>query len=235
MTPTGGRIWLSAESEGDQAVIRVRDSGLGISADLKNRIFDLFTQGARTLDRAEGGLGIGLTLVERLTALHGGSVDVESPGQNQGSEFIVRLPLAPPPADAKPDRESAPAPGAARVARRVLVVDDNRDATETMAMLLGIWGHDTRSAHDGPSALGIAQEFQPEVILLDIGLPGMDGFEVARRVHSLPGLRNTVLIAMTGYGQEEDRARSRAAGFARHLVKPADPTTLKKMLESLPS
>ena len=109
-TPTGGRIWLSAESEGDQAVIRVRDSGLGISADLKNRIFDLFTQGARTLDRAEGGLGIGLTLVERLTALHGGSVDVESPGQNQGSEFIVRLPLAPPPADAKPDRESAPAP-----------------------------------------------------------------------------------------------------------------------------
>jgi len=234
-TPTGGRIWLSAESEGDQAVIRVRDSGLGISAELKNRIFDLFTQGARTLDRAEGGLGIGLTLVERLTALHGGSVDVESPGQNQGSEFIVRLPLAPPPDDAKPDRESAPAPAAARVARRVLVVDDNRDATETMAMLLGVWGHDTRSAHDGPSALGIAQEFQPEVILLDIGLPGMDGFEVARRVHSLPGLRNTVLIAMTGYGQEEDRARSRAAGFARHLVKPADPMTLKKMLESLPS
>ena len=128
-----------------------------------------------------------------------------------------------------------PAPGAARVARRVLVVDDNRDATETMAMLLGIWGHDTRSAHDGPSALGIAQEFQPEVILLDIGLPGMDGFEVARRVHSLPGPAEHRADRDDGYGQEEDRACSRAAGFARHLVKPADPTTLKKMLESLPS
>ncbi|HYJ31892.1 MAG TPA: PAS domain S-box protein [Candidatus Binatia bacterium] len=233
-TPAGGNIWLSGALEAGRAVIRVRDSGVGISADLKTRIFDLFTQGARTLDRSDGGLGIGLTLVERLAALHGGTVEVVSAGANQGSEFIVRLPSAATP------REAPSAPGAAgsaasrAVRRRVLVVDDNRDSTETMSMLLGVWGHDTRSANDGPSALTIAAAFQPEVVLLDIGLPGMDGYEVARRMHELPGLRSTVLIAMTGYGQEEDRLRSRSAGFARHLVKPADPGALRQLLEALP-
>jgi CheY-like chemotaxis protein len=232
-TPSGGRIWLSGEMEEGRAVIRVRDTGVGISPELKTRIFDLFTQGTRTLDRADGGLGIGLTLVERLAALHGGTVEVLSGGANQGSEFIVRLPAAPAPRETPKQREGGDTTSA-RARRRVLVVDDNRDSTETMSMLLGVWGHDTRSAHDGPAALGIAAEFQPEVVLLDIGLPGMDGYEVARRIHDLPGLRNAVLIAMTGYGQEEDRMRSHSAGFARHLVKPADPGALRQLLEALP-
>ena len=148
------------------------------------------------------------------------------------SGMLPCLVMAAPPAGA-PAREEALAPNAA-VRRRVLVVDDNRDATDSMAMLLSVWGHDTRIANDGPSALGLAAEFQPEVVILDIGLPGMDGYEVARRMHEMPGLRGTVLVAMTGYGQEEDRMRSKAAGFARHVVKPADPGALRAMLESLP-
>ena len=232
-TPERGRIWLSANLEQGLAVIRVRDSGVGIHPDLRSKIFDLFMQGTRTLDRSEGGLGIGLTLVERLVALHGGSVEANSEGHNKGSEFVVRLPaVAAPRSDA-----SGAAPGAGpvtRVRRRVLVVDDNRDSTESMEMLLKAWGHNVRSAHDGVEALDMAAEFQPEVVLLDIGLPGMDGYEVARRMHAMPGLRNTVLIAMTGYSQEEDRMRSREAGFARHLVKPADPGALRMLLEALP-
>ncbi len=232
-TPERGRIWLSANLEQGLAVIRVRDSGVGIHPDLRSKIFDLFMQGTRTLDRSEGGLGIGLTLVERLVALHGGSVEANSEGHNKGSEFVVRLPaVAAPRSDA-----SGAAPGAGpvtRVRRRVLVVDDNRDSTESMEMLLKAWGHNARSARDGVEALDMAAEFQPEVVLLDIGLPGMDGYEVARRMHAMPGLRNTVLIAMTGYSQEEDRMRSREAGFARHLVKPADPGALRMLLEALP-
>ncbi len=232
-TPERGRIWLSANLEQGLAVIRVRDSGVGIHPDLRSKIFDLFMQGTRTLDRSEGGLGIGLTLVERLVALHGGSVEANSEGHNKGSEFVVRLPaVAAPRSDA-----SGAAPGAGpvtRVRRRVLVVDDNLDSTESMEMLLKAWGHNARSARDGVEALDMAAEFQPEVVLLDIGLPGMDGYEVARRMHAMPGLRNTVLIAMTGYSQEEDRMRSREAGFARHLVKPADPGALRMLLEALP-
>ena len=232
-TPENGRIWLSGEMEDGLALIRVRDSGMGIAPDLRSKIFDLFAQGTRSLDRAEGGLGIGLTLVERLVALHGGSVEAKSDGPNRGSEFIVTLPATDPRPAAPPESAAAERP-AGRLCRRILVVDDNRDATDSMAMLLSVWGHDARSARNGPEALGIAADFQPEVVLLDIGLPGMDGYEVARRMHDMPGLRNTVLIAMTGYGQEDDRVRSREAGFARHLVKPADPVVLRGMIEALP-
>jgi PAS domain S-box-containing protein len=232
-TPEHGRIWLSADLEQGLAVIRVRDSGAGIPPDLRTKIFDLFMQGARTLDRSDGGLGIGLTLVERLVALHGGSVEATSEGPGKGSEFTVRLPAVVAPRTDASDGASGEA-RATRVGRRVLVVDDNRDSTESMSMLLSAWGHDARSARDGTEALGLAAEFQPEVVLLDIGLPGMDGYEVARRLHALPGLRNAVLIAMTGYGQEEDRMRSREAGFARHLVKPADPASLRVLLDALP-
>jgi PAS domain S-box-containing protein len=232
-TPERGRIWLSADLEQGLAVIRVRDSGVGIPHELRTKIFELFMQGARTLDRADGGLGIGLTLVERLVALHGGSVEANSEGPSKGSEFTVRLPAVAAPRP-HADDGAAGAAAAARVSRRVLVVDDNRDSTESMEMLLSAWGHNARSARDGPEALGLAAEFQPEVVLLDIGLPGMDGYEVASRLHAMPGLRNTVLIAMTGYGQEEDRMRSREAGFARHLVKPADPGSLRSLLEALP-
>jgi PAS domain S-box-containing protein len=233
-TPENGRIWLSGELEHGHAVIRVRDSGVGIAPNLKDKIFDLFTQGTRSLDRSEGGLGIGLTLVERLTALHGGTVEARSEGLNQGSEFIVTLPAIADPRPADRPAGAATVPLAGRLRRRVLVVDDNRDATDSMAMLLSVWGHDARIARDGHEALGTAADFQPEVILLDIGLPGMDGYEVARRLRDMPGLRNTVLIAMTGYGQEDDRVRSREAGFARHLVKPADPVVLRTLLDALP-
>jgi CheY-like chemotaxis protein len=233
-TPTGGHIWLSAEREDALVVVRVRDSGVGISPELRTRIFDLFAQGARTLDRSEGGLGIGLTLVERLVAMHGGTVEVLSEGQNQGSEFIVRLPAVTAPLRTDDGRADDARSANVRVRRRVLVVDDNRDAAESMGMLLSVWGHDIRTAHDGPSALSVASEFQPEFVLLDIGLPGMDGYEVARRLQDLPGLRSAVLVAMTGYGQEEDKLRSRAAGFARHLVKPADPLKLRALIETLP-
>jgi CheY-like chemotaxis protein/two-component sensor histidine kinase len=232
-TSEHGRIWLSADLEQGLAVIRVRDSGMGIHPELRTKIFDLFMQGARTLDRADGGLGIGLTLVERLVALHGGSIEANSDGLGKGSEFVVRLPAVAAPRPNAPEGAPGEAPPT-RVRRRVLVVDDNRDSTESMQMLLKAWGHDARSARDGVEALDMAADFQPEVVLLDIGLPGMDGYEVARRMHALPGLRNTVLIAMTGYGQEEDRMRSREAGFARHLVKPADPGSLRTLLEALP-
>jgi signal transduction histidine kinase/CheY-like chemotaxis protein len=232
-TPSGGRIWLSGEREDALVVIRVRDSGMGITPELRTRIFDLFAQGVRTLDRAEGGLGIGLTLVERLAALHGGTVEVLSEGPNQGSEFIVRLPAVTAPVKAK-DSHIEPRPANVSIRRRILVVDDNRDATESMGMLLTVWGHDVRTAHDGASALQVASEFQPEFVLLDIGLPGMDGYEVARKLQDLPGTRNAVLVAMTGYGQEEDKIRSISSGFARHLVKPADPLKLRGLIESLP-
>jgi PAS domain S-box-containing protein len=232
-TPAGGQIRLSAEREDALVAIRVRDTGVGISPDLRVKIFDLFAQGARTLDRSDGGLGIGLTLVERLVAMHGGSVEVLSEGQDQGSEFVVRLPAVTAPRKEDDGADEA-RPGNVRVRRRILVVDDNRDAAESMGMLLSVWGHDIRTAHDGPSALAAASEFQPEFVLLDIGLPGMDGFEVARRLRDLPGLRSAVLVAMTGYGQEEDKVRSRAAGFARHLIKPADPLKLRSLIETMP-
>jgi PAS domain S-box-containing protein len=233
-TPAGGNIWLSAEREDALVVIRVRDSGMGITPELRTRIFDLFAQGARTLDRAEGGLGIGLTLVERLVAMHGGTVEALSEGPNQGSEFIVRLPAMTAPLRSK-DNEREGEPVNAAVRRRILVVDDNRDASESMGMLLRVWGHEVRTAHDGASALQMATEFQPEMVLLDIGLPGMDGYEVAKKLQELPVTRNAVLVAMTGYGQEEDKLRSMAAGFALHLVKPADPQRLRGLIEALPA
>jgi PAS domain S-box-containing protein len=234
-TPQGGRIGVVLTSEEGTAELRVRDSGIGIPSELLTRIFDLFTQGSRTLDRSEGGLGIGLTLVQRLATLHGGTVEAQSAGANQGSEFIVRLPAI---AAARirsrgVGEQEALSARPAQVSRRVLVVDDNRDATESMALLLGLWGHQTRTAHDGATALEIAAQFQPEIVLLDIGLPGMDGYEVARRLRAVPGAKDAFLVAMTGYGQEEDRRRTREAGFARHFVKPADPLVLRRVLDMM--
>ena len=233
-TPEGGRIWVGLTSEDGTAEVRVRDSGVGIPADLLTRIFDLFTQGSRTLDRSEGGLGIGLTLVQRLATLHGGTVEAQSAGPNRGSEFILRLPaIAATRLAARRDESQVSAAHTTPIPRRILVVDDNRDSTESMTLLIGLWGHQTRSAQTGAEALEIAGAFQPEIVLLDIGLPGMDGYEVARRLRELPGTRGAVLIAMTGYGQEEDRRRTRDAGFAWHFVKPADPAALRRILESL--
>ena len=233
-TPEGGRVELVAERDRRQAAIRVRDTGVGIPTELLPRIFDLFTQGERALDRAEAGLGVGLTLVDRLVRHHGGSVAAASEGPGRGSEFVVRLPLL----ERAPARPALPAPEAqAQPAggRRVLVVDDNRDSAETMAVLLRLWGHEARSAEHGAAALEVAQEFRPEAVLLDIGLPQMDGYEVARRLRALPGLDGVLLIAMTGYGQDQDRRRARRAGFDHHLVKPVDPEALRRLLALAPT
>jgi PAS domain S-box-containing protein len=218
-TPPGGHIEVAAGRDDDTVVIRVRDDGEGIVRDILPRIFDLFTQSPQTLDRARGGLGLGLTLVKRLVTLHDGTITVHSAGQGQGTEFVVRLPAA---RRAPGDAPAAAAERRARARLRILVVEDNPDAAESLNMVLQSLGHDVRVVYHGLAALESVRERVPDVILLDIGLPGIDGYEVARRLRQRPELAHVVLIAVTGYGREEDRARSAAAGFTHHLVKPFD-------------
>ncbi len=228
-TEPGGRIRLAANLQAHEVEITVADSGVGIDAELLPRIFDLFTQDKQSIDRSAGGLGIGLTLVKALVELHGGVVDARSPGRGQGSEFRVRLPIADLPDVAPPP--PSPAHRAAQVPpRRVLVVDDNRDSADGLATLLSLEGHHVTTAHDGPSALEKAHRFLPDIVLLDIGLPGMDGYEVARRMRASPDLRTSRLVAVTGYGGEADRLRSEEAGFYDHLVKPVDALALQELL-----
>jgi PAS domain S-box-containing protein len=229
-TPEGGHVWVRLEHDGDDAMLKVKDDGLGISSDLLPRVFDLFTQGERSLARSEGGLGIGLTMVQRLVELHGGSVAAGSAGPGKGSEFIVRLPLARTTAGPGGATDRSGPAGRAQRRLRVLVVDDNADSAETMAVLLGVWGHEVITASTGTEALELAQRRRPDVVLLDIGLPGIDGYEVARRIRATPELSETVLVAMTGYGQSEDRQRAREAGFTAHLVKPVPPNLLEQLL-----
>jgi PAS domain S-box-containing protein len=233
-TEPGGRIDLAAERHGDEAVLRVRDTGVGIAPEMLPRVFDLFAQAERSLDRAEGGLGIGLTLVRSLVELHGGSVQAYSAGLGHGSEFVVRLPAA---GDAarRVDLPASPAPGPGEPAavRRVLVVDDNLDAAQSLATLLKLWGHEVTVAHDGAAALEAVRARASDVILLDIGLPGMSGLEVARQVRGNP--ERPLLVALTGYGQEQDRRRSIAAGFDCHLVKPVDLRELRRLIAAAPA
>jgi len=230
-TPDGGRISIAIERDGEWAIIRVVDTGIGISPELLPHVFELFVQGERSLARTEGGLGIGLTIVRQLVALHGGTVVARSAGPGNGSEFVARLPaLAAEPDAIAPGSIDQSAPRSP--SRRVLVVDDNRDAADITHALVEAWGHAVRVAYDGRSALEIAAEFRPDVVLLDIGLPGMDGYEVAARLRTEAGCATTVLVAFTGYGQEEDRRRVRNAGFDEHLVKPVDPATLEALLQS---
>jgi PAS domain S-box-containing protein len=229
-TEEGGRIEVVAEAAGGEAVVRVRDTGVGIPADLMPQVFDLFTQGDRSLARSEGGLGIGLTLVKSLVEMHGGRVELFSGGPGEGTEARVRLPAlevrrAAGPGGAEPGPTGAGAP-----TRRVLLVDDHADTAESLAMVLKAEGHEVRTAPDGATALEVAGAYRPEVVLLDIGLPRMDGYEVARRLRAQAGPTRVLLIALTGYGQEEDRRRAAAAGFDAHLVKPADLTTLRALL-----
>ena len=212
-------------------IIRVRDNGVGIDPSLLPRIFDLFTQAERSLDRSQGGLGIGLALVQRLTELHGGTVEAHST-LGQGSEFLVRLPLAPPIA---PQSESPPSETDQPTTRplRVLVVDDNVDTVLSFSMLLRASGHDVRTAHDGPTAVQAALDCQPDAVLLDIGLPVLNGYEVAKRIRQEPTLKNVVLVALTGYGQEADRQTALQAGFNHHLVKPARLEQVQKILATV--
>jgi PAS domain S-box-containing protein len=235
-TDEGGQVFLTAEREGAQVVIRVRDTGMGIPAELLTHVFDLFIQGDRTLDRSDGGLGIGLTLVRRLVEMHGGTVAATSAGPGQGSEFVVRLPALAALAAEEPikDREVAREfESNGQVCRSVLVVEDNKDGADSLAQLLTLMGHQVRVAYTGPEALQAAKLLHPQVVLLDIGLPGMNGYEVAKRLRKLPGHETTVLVAMTGYGHEEDKQRSREAGFNHHLVKPVDLNVLQGLLEPL--
>jgi CheY-like chemotaxis protein/anti-sigma regulatory factor (Ser/Thr protein kinase) len=226
-TPAGGRIELSAEHAGDQIIFRVTDTGMGIAPETLPRIFDLFAQGERTLARSEGGLGVGLTIVKKVVELHGGSVSARSEGPNRGSEFVVRLPAAEGPSVA----ESVPAtPTARKQGSRILVVDDNKDLARALARLLTLLGHEVEVAHDGPEGIEAARTSRPEVILLDIGLPNLDGYFVARALRHEVGLTDALIIAISGYGQEEDRRRSREAGIDHHLTKPVDLKTIAELI-----
>jgi signal transduction histidine kinase/ActR/RegA family two-component response regulator len=217
-TPARGRIALSIRTDGAHVEVSVEDSGAGIGPDLLPRVFDLFVQGQQALDRQAGGLGLGLAIVKTLVELHGGSVRAESEGEGHGSRFTVRLPRAA--AVTAVAGAAPPAPVATADGRRILVVDDNHDAAETLARLLDSFGHAVRTAATGPQALAMLNEFRPELAILDIGLPGMDGYELARRLKADPRMEGLRMIALTGYGHDVDRARALAAGFDEHLVKP---------------
>lgn len=219
-TPREGRIALVGTREGDEVVIVVRDNGMGIPPELLPNLFDLFVQGTRTLDRSDGGLGLGLSIVQSLVRLHGGTVAVRSDGIGKGSEFEVRLPALDAAALATPDVVAMRDKEPSATGRKVLIVDDNADAAELLADLLTAMGHETRVAFDGPSGLDAAAGFQPDIAFLDIGLPAMDGYELARRIRSEHDASHIRLVALTGYGQESDRQRSTAAGFDHHMVKP---------------
>lgn len=229
-TPAGGRITLECARNGNDAVIRVRDTGKGIPPNMLQKIFHLFIQVDQSLDRSEGGLGLGLTLVQMIVEHHGGTVTAKSEGLGKGSEFIVCLPLIPKKAA---EADSRPRTSFSDQPRKILVVDDNEDAANSIGKLMRRIGHDVRITYDGISALEIAREFQPEVILLDIGLPGIDGYETARRFRAdFPA--NILLIALSGYGQEEDRQKTKAAGFNFHLIKPFDTQELRDIINAWP-
>jgi CheY-like chemotaxis protein len=230
-TEEGGHVWLTVHQDGDECVLRVRDTGVGITPALLPCIFDLFTQAERSLDRSQGGLGIGLALVKQLTELHGGKVEASSV-LGQGSEFVVRLPVMPTDTSQPPSPVTETGQPTARPLR-VLVVDDNVDTVFSFSMLLKASGHDVRPAHDGPTAEQAALEYRPDVVFLDIGLPGMNGYEVAKQIRQHPVLKGVVLVALTGYGQDSDRQTSLQAGFNHHLVKPARLAEMLKILATV--
>jgi CheY-like chemotaxis protein/two-component sensor histidine kinase len=234
-TDPGGSIGVTVRRVGTDVEIRVRDNGIGIPPELLPRLFQLFTQVDGAAHRAQGGLGIGLALVRQLIQMHGGSVTAYSQGPGQGSEFLIRLPLrvrAYRDATAMPD---VPLHEPGRPGHRILLADDNRDALESLATLLQCDGHEVRTAADGAEALEVAAECHPDIVLLDIGMPKLDGYEVARRIRAEPWGKSAVLIALTGWGQDEDRRRSREVGFDSHLVKPLDPEALSTLLARLPA
>jgi two-component system CheB/CheR fusion protein len=230
-TPEGGRVRIELRQEDGQALVSVRDNGIGISATALPRVFDLFMQVDTSLDRSEGGLGIGLTLVDRLVRMHGGSVEAHSAGAGQGSEFVVRIPLETAAATASADGGAASRPKSR--SRRYLIVDDNVDSSEALKLLLEFRGHTVQVVHDGREALAAARFFAPEVVLLDVGLPGLDGFEVVKQLRTSPETANLLVIATTGYGREEDRARCLAAGFNHHFAKPLDVDSIQALVEQL--
>ena len=228
-TPPGGQIDVSARRRDGSYEISVRDTGIGIPPDMLQKVFDMFTQVAQSVERSQGGLGIGLTLVKRLVEMHGGTVEARSAGPGQGSEFVVRLP-AQPGVDVAARVVALPETRPPAGSRRILVADDNRDAADSLAFMLRVVGHEVRIAYDGQQALDLAETFRPSLALLDIGMPRVNGYETARRLREKPWGREMVLIALTGWGQADDRNRSLAAGFDQHVVKPVDPSMLERLL-----
>jgi PAS domain S-box-containing protein len=226
-TEPGGRIALTAEFKGGEAIVTVRDNGIGVPAESLPNLFEIFSQVDRSLERAQGGLGIGLALVKGLTEAHGGTVEARSGGVGQGCTFIVRLPATERRSPAIRSQEDAtqPAPRG-----RILIVDDNRDGAASLAMLLTVMGNDTRTAHDGLEGVELAEAFRPDLIVLDIGLPKLNGYDACRRIREKVWAKDTLIVAATGWGQEEDRRRSKEAGFDRHLVKPVDAAELNRLL-----
>jgi PAS domain S-box-containing protein len=229
-TERGGHIWLTAERQGSDVVVKVKDTGVGIAPEMLPKVFDMFTQADRSLDRSQGGLGIGLSLVRRLVEMHGGRVEAHSDGPGKGSEFVVRLSavLSPGPGPRRADGDLQRSPR-----YRILVVDDNKDSARSLALLLKMTGHNTRTAHDGLEAVAAAKRFRPDVVLLDIGLPKLNGYDACRSIRAQPWGQGMILIALTGWGQEDDRRRSKEAGFNFHLVKPLDLADLEKLLAGL--
>ncbi len=234
-TKPGGRIDVSLSAEQGEAVIRIRDTGVGIAPDMLQEIWEMFAQADNSSDQARSGLGIGLSLARQLVHLHAGRIDAASEGPGKGSEFTVRLPLTTPAAAADAVTESAGTEKTevSSTARRILVVDDNADAADSLGVLLGIWGHEVEIAHDGVSALQVARKFDPELVFLDIGMPEMNGYEIARCLREEAGLVATKFVALSGYGTERDRLRSREAGFDLHLAKPVDPRSLSAVIASV--
>jgi len=232
-TEPGGVVSLKVHREGEGVVITVRDNGVGIPQDMLPVVFDLFTQAERTIDRAQGGLGIGLTLVRTLVELHKGTVRVSSEGAGKGSEFTVMIPLISDTAALNGVQKNGGRGSAQATSQRVLVVDDNVDSANSLAMMLKMMGHELMVAHDGPDAIRMAQVFHPTLTLLDIGLPGMNGYLVAEQLRNIPELEGMVIAALTGYGEPQDRKRSRAAGFDRHFVKPLNFEKLNELIDSM--
>ncbi len=230
-TERGGRIDLRAEQQGSDVVVSIRDTGIGIPVDNLPTLFEMFSQVDGSLSRSQGGLGIGLFLVKRLVEVHGGRVDAYSDGLGKGSEFVVRLPIVVEQAYARKtivDDKTTPISEL-----RILVVDDNLDAADTLAMLLKMMGNNVRTAHDGEEAVLAAGDLRPHAVLCDIGLPKLNGYEVCRRIRQEPWGANVILIAMTGWGQSDDRRKSKEAGFDHHMVKPVEPQSVMTLLVGL--
>jgi CheY-like chemotaxis protein len=233
-TERGGSIWLSAEQRGGDVVVSVRDTGIGIPLDALDTIFDMFSQVDRSIERSTGGLGIGLALVKGLVEMHGGRVTAASAGQGKGSTFTVTLPLFEVQADASPTAPIADGPGGQGPRRRILVVDDNRDAADSLAVMLRLMENDVRTVYDGFAAVETAERFRPEIILMDVGMTRLSGLDATRQIRAQPWGHAMVIIALTGWGQENDRERSRAAGCDGHLVKPVSFADLKTLLTDKP-
>jgi PAS domain S-box-containing protein len=234
-TEKGGHIWLTVERTGDVASVSVRDTGIGLSAEHLRHIFEMFSQVSPALERSQGGLGIGLALVKGLVELHGGTIEAKSSGPGMGSEFVVRLPISPSPAQQPAGAKRAEGKPDSGARRRILVVDDNLDAASSLALLLKKIGHEVQTAHDGLEAVQAAAAFHPQIVLLDIGLPKMNGYEAAKRIREQSSNQHVAIVALTGWGQERDKERALEAGFDYHLTKPAELSALERLLEAIPA